>query len=201
MTFFPDPLKPSEGPKDKHIIVDPIEKEKKDKSNRLGLSFFKEKKESIIYSALLTLVNKFSSLFQRTKTSANQEEHELVSALRKFIDLLNMLKKSDQSQNANFAQQLSEAWNFIELYIKAAKRTHLPVPIHLKQVESCLVRIRNYPPQEEHSLGFYLTHHAGQAWLPLPFIELLKQLHFEHQQDENHSFLAQWTEILETGIF
>ena len=49
---------------------------------------------------------------------------------------------------------------------------------------------------KEHKLGFYLGNYAGEDWLPIPFREILKQLHSDHRVNKPHSVLTKWNDLI-----
>lgn len=175
-------------------LVPPVEKDKKGKEEQYAKAEQALKERSILFASFYVYLKKLLSfLMPRQKAATLSAAKELISedlaALRK---LLLTLSQNDVSHDPEYLQQLSEVWHiFLENFNQLLSLQGKITPFAAK-VKNLLDSIETYPPDEEHSLGFYLREYVGREWLPFPFMELLQQLHLEHQASPETSHLAQW---------
>jgi len=198
MVFFPEPLRPSEGREEDHLIVDPIEADKKAKEEQRRQQFHEEKKRSALYGALLIFINKLTNLFKESEsvgieTGSLDEMGLSVQALKQFIE---RLKEGDQSANPKFCQQFSELWHTLHQGLQIITRTKGSTSINPHHLEALINDMENYPPNEDHKLGYYLGEYAGEKWLPIPFRDILKHLHTDHRINQEYSTLSQWSDLI-----
>jgi hypothetical protein len=146
---------------------------------------------------LMAITHKFLTKVQaQIDTTRNlNEKDSLVSNLKILKALFTSLKEEDLSQDLEFASCLSNAWHQLTDYFALATRFERKNDFH-HEASLLLESINNYPPRDEHSLGFYLTHYAGENWLPFPFMLIIRTLHEEHIKDPHLSHLEVWTQTL-----
>lgn len=192
MTFFPEPIKPSEGRQEDEIKVSPIEEDKKGREG--GGNLTPEKKRATAYGSVVVLLKKFAALF--TNKEGPLLADELTFSIDTLKKLLNQLKEADQSENAHFCQNFSELWHTIHEEVLLAKRAKIKTEVDLAKVNIVLTDMDHYPPYEERKLSFYLSQYAGEQWLPVPFMEILKKLHNDYKLYRNASILEKWTRLL-----
>ena len=194
MTFFPEPIKPSEGRDKDEIIVNPIEADKKGKDENPTWEAPSGKKETF-YGAMIVIYKKLSALLSKNKR-ADFSEDDLTADIHSLKKLFDHLKEVDESENAHFCQNLSNLWHALFEHVQLAKRAKMATSADLAKLKIVLSDVDHYPPNEEHKLGFYLSQLAGEEWLPVPFMEILKKLHTDYKINKTTSILERWTELL-----
>ena len=201
MTFFPEPLRPSEGRKEDHAIVDPIEADRKTRESGLDWQLPEEEKPLASYGAFLIFMKKLLSLFTRNEGDNLEavSKDEMVCGVQALKLAFQYLKDGDQSGNPKFCQKFSEVWNTLFQGLQIITRTKRKAYINPEILRVLITDMEHYPPNEDHKLGFYLREYAGEGWLPIPFREILKQLHAEHRVNQDNSTLSKWSELI-TGI-
>lgn len=147
---------------------------------------------------LLTLFQKITKLFEATSEAGltTPEEIAFLQHLSMFKNVLNTLKREDQSQDAAFLNSLSEAWN---LLIKDGSRLRPVAPLSILFFHF-IDEIQHYPQTQEHTLGYYLTECANHKWLPFPYMELIYALHSIHQAHPELSHLTSWVNQIDQII-
>ena|SRR3990167_7501770 len=199
MAFFPEPIKPSVERKDEEIKVSPIESDKKYREKgREEENAEAVKNTSILYGSLLIIVKKFTSFFGKND-SENIDQYSqdyLVKSLKSLQELLQSLKKIDQSENSQFYQQLSEIWHELVDQVEIFARTRIATHVDINKVKTLITDISYYPLNEDHKLGYYLTQYAGESWLPIPLIQIIKNLRKDYLSHKKASVLEKWMELL-----
>ncbi|MDJ0651406.1 MAG: hypothetical protein QNJ27_00075 [Simkaniaceae bacterium] len=198
MTFFSEPPRPPKGRSDEEYRVNPIEADRhaKESFNREAV----EEKERIhLYGAFLVHFKKLLDYFETGEREAARgiSAKGLPGSLKKFKVLLGMIQDLDQSENSGFCQQLSEAWvcllQDVQMYSSSKKKQGIDV----KQLSLLTTAIDHHPQNEQHKLGYYLSHYAGENWLPIPFRDILKGLYCDHVVNQKNSILSQWVQMIE----
>jgi len=178
------------------IIVNPIEKDKKGKepdySSLKGATRFQ------ILSALMSYFKKVLSAFSFKERNGalaldGQKIGQHILFFRKMLVLLSI---EDQSHQPEFTQKLTELWH--NLLDDCNSLSHTPVASSeiLHKLNFFINEIQAYPPQADHTLGYYLTEYAGKEWIPFPFMELLQGLHEEFQSQGAQSTLGRLIGLL-----
>ena len=198
MTFFPEPLRPSEGRQDDDIVVNPIEADKKSKERELEWDTPEEEKRPPVFAAVLVFMKKLSTLFTRNRGEDLERftQDELTKDVQTLRNLLNQLKELDQSKNAQFCQEFSELWHRLLQHIQVANRTKRKTYVDINKLKGLITDIEHFPPNEDHKLGYYLVEYAGEAWLPVLFREILKHLYSDHKVNQDVSVLEKWTNVI-----
>jgi hypothetical protein len=176
------------------IIINPIEKDKKEKESYTGL---KGATRSQIYATLVSYFKQFLSAFSKGKGQPILFNlQQLFDNIVAFRRLLVTLSAEDQSHNPNFTQKLSELWhnllddcNSLSLSTEASSEIVTKVKFFISQVQ-------NFPPGADHTLGYYFSEYAGKDWIPFPFMEMLQQLHEEFTASPVISVLSNWISLL-----
>ena len=202
MTFFPEPLNPSEGKQKQEDfpIIDPIESDKKYKEGSLDWRMSKSGTSFIQYGIILIYMYQFLCSFP-----CNEEDHlpqskavlkdDLACNIQIFLQLLQDIEEKDQSENPRFCQTVSMIWQQLSQDLHIHIRVKRKGGINIEKLQMVMTDIENYPPNDDHKLGFYLKQSAGEKWLPLPFRDILKQLHIDHHINHSHSVLSKWVEL------
>lgn len=198
MTFFPEPLRPSEGRQDDHIIINPIEADRKSKDREREWEAPEEEKRPPVFAAVLIFMKKLTSAFSRGKEGDLEQlsEDELTNDIQSLRNLLNQLKEIDQSQAAKFAEQFSQLWHRIIQNVQVASRTKQKTYVDMAKLKGLITDMEHFPPNEDHKLGYYLVEYAGEGWLPVPFREILKYLHSDYRVNKEVSVLEKWTDLI-----
>lgn len=192
MNDFQKPIDNREVPKD-WIITHGMEKDKKEKrefSKETDQNAFK----ALVFASLTAYLKKtFSFCSSRNLAKSSQlDEQQLIQNLIAFKKMLLILREKEMSPSPEFFQQLSALWHILNEDCNQAVSLEKKRTEELVKIKFFIERINTFPLNEEHSLGFYLTHYAGMEWLPFPFMEMLRQLHVEYQQNPQESHLHEW---------
>lgn len=174
------------------IGVPPIQKDKKGKEPTQDIS---QKGQLILFNALFQYMKKIvNTLSERKKDSnpSNFDHQQTIEDLVSLRKMLQILGNEDQSHNAEFTQQLSEVWNNLIDDYKLLEITSKKNPILLSKLHQFIDHIEHFPSVEEHSLGYYLSHHVGNEWLPFPCMEILTKLHQTYLEEAESSQIASW---------
>lgn len=188
-------------PRDEGVFVSRVESEKKDKTPFVQLSTTGGSKRLLV----ATFLNSLKRLFDALSSSEEEgnlsgkiiEQQTVLETLLAFKNLLLSLCKEDFSQNATFAQELSDHWiklqdDFEKLHLSERKGSP-KVAIFRRFLD----QLNHYPEKADHSLGYYLLEHSGKDWLPFPFIEMLLGLHNDYKLKGESSTLSQWIRHIE----
>jgi len=183
---------PDKLPPDDWLKVQRIEK---DRSRKEEDSSKEESKPHPILFACLTYIfnNLLNTFFPQQKSQVDTiEKQQLIDDLTTFKKKLQILSTEDQSQNPEFIQQLSELWHNLLEDCNILNITSQKPDLQLKGIQDFIHTIQLYPQSEDHTLGYYLTEYVGAVWLPFPFMEMLKKLHENYQNNPEKSDLGQW---------
>jgi hypothetical protein len=116
--------------------------------------------------------------------------------LKEFKYLLEELIEEDKSHVPEFTQRLSIHWQKMSESCNAVAEKSQPSDPFVSQILSFIGEIKNFPPGEDHTLGYYLDEHAGQEWIPFPFMNLLRALREEHLTAPQESQIYSWIQQL-----
>ena len=119
-------------------------------------------------------------------------EHSLEDDLKRLLSAFDKLKVEDYSQDVSTLNQLSSWWH---QFLEDAERSR-GKSTYFAKLENFIEHLHAYPQSEKHSLGYYLLEYAGAEWTPFPFMDLLQDLHLEHQKTPATSHLTKWTTLL-----
>ncbi len=121
------------------------------------------------YAALVfkKLIDLFESPSPRGLSAS--AEDSLQEHLRSLKAILETLKFEDRSQDPPFLDQLARIWQrLLEDSRRFRRQTDLSSSLRV-----FLDEFHHYPERNEFSLGYYLTEHAGQKWIPFPYMEII----------------------------
>lgn len=151
-----------------------------------------EESSSFLVGYLTLVYRKLLDLFlAKTERGVSVSvERETKEHLSLFKNCLEMLQTQDLSQDLTFLNRLSELWQLVlEDSLRFRKTSSFSVAFRR------FVRtLQNYPEQEEHTFGYYLSEYAGQTWLPFPYMELMQKIHSEE------NLLGEWCKVIEELI-
>lgn len=198
MTFFPEPLRPSEGRQDDEYRVNPIEADKHGKETFDMVVEEEKKKRNNLYGAFLVFCRSLiDDLDLRIDEEGEVSEDVLSLNVKEFKNFLEIMKGRDHSGEVSFCKQFAESWVRLLQDMHVLAHTKKIVSIDPKKLAVLVSEINNYPPNEDHKLGYYLTSIATKDWLPFPFREIIKQLYSDHVVNQQNSFISKWMELIE----
>lgn len=150
------------------------------------------------FAAALFGLKKFIGEFRESSKmrSASLNKQKTLEDLAAFKTVLEELGREDKSHDPEFTQRLSLLWQ--NLYENCSgledKISHLDALA--ARIMNFVRQITQFPPGEDHTLGYYLTEHAGQEWIPFPFMNLLAELHEGYLTSPDTSQLSLWIKEL-----
>lgn len=187
-----NPINPSGKPSPEKIVVTKTESVKPDKERPEEIA--KKNPQGLLMASFCAYVQKMVNFLTQAATrkrgifSGSDLEH----CLSEFKASLIALSKENRSQDQAFVLTLSSEWhalleNFHLLEFLEKKKNPL-----IARVKAFIETLQSFPPQQEHSLGYYMSAFAGKDWLPFPFMELLQKLHDDHLKNKEKSQLSLW---------
>lgn len=190
------PPDPFENPR-----IDPIEADKRQKEDPYtGLP--EENGLPLAFGALTVLLKKsFQSLeYGDHSLQLFFDPEQLLERVLELKNLLQALAEEDLSHDPGYTQQLSVVWHTLLDDCNSILGHSGSPPAYAKLAKQFLEKLTNYPPQEDHTLGYYLSAGMGKEWTPFPFMAILQKLHEECLENPSSATLIQWivalTEIL-----
>lgn len=112
------------------------------------------------------------------------------TALHTLKALFEVLKNEDRSQDIDYLKELSSTWNRVmEESLEFRENAEIIF-------QELIKKILYYPEGQTHTFGYYLTEYAGQKWIPFPYMDLIKNLHSEHEKNPSFSSLTEWTRLI-----
>lgn len=197
MADFQKPIQRFEDDKSKEWMLPPPERIEKSKQAKEEASSpdREEGTRALLFATLAFFCKKFLSLFSSEEKiqAALIDLKQITQDLSQFKDLLQQLRREDISRNPIFTRQFSEIWQRLHADLKNIEAYERETPLLSVKLKNILTRISSYPPFVDHPLGYYLTEHVGEEWLPFPFMDILSQLHRDHQAQLEKSELSAWT--------
>ena len=196
MTFYPEPLRPSEGRPDDEYRVNPIEANKHGKEEQaVELPDASAPNRD---AALLTLLHKVTRalLEEDENPIESPQEDALAVKIAAFQAVLKELMKLDQSESQTYCLAFSEAWHQLLKELHRSSQSRSGTLYDLETLNPLLISINDYPKGQDQKLGYYLSEFAGKSWFPLPFRDILKRLHFEHRTRPLESTLSNWVSLM-----
>jgi hypothetical protein len=197
MTFPTNPIgKPPRDPYEDYR-VEAVEKDRKESPQPpLKPRGPRPSAMEIVAAYILSLFRKLLELIEKGiggRSSAHHKER-LSQNLLLFKTSIEMMKHEDKSQNGPFLSSLALDWNRL---VSDLRKMSAGGPIEVG-LRALVQQIRLYPKGSEHTFGYYLSEYAGQKWLPFPFMDMVRKMHFEHQKDPSSSELSDWSTRLDT---
>lgn len=201
MNDFQKPIQRNDkNPIEQPQAVPPIEKDKKqgrDEGDYPYNDLEKEETRSFLIATLFSTIKKIINKIGNSNVSdAISNPAKLKKDLKALRDLLLILCHNDQSHNSDYLYNLSELWHGLLSdfsNIDVADRNNIPLA---GKINDLTADILHYPTDEDHSLGYYLTEHAGREWIPFPLMNLLQDLYKQHQKKPIDSKLTYWASQL-----
>ncbi len=197
MGDFDKPVNRNEPAPYEKIIVNPIEKDKKTKEefDTKPKTPFKSQSFATLFSYLKKILSTLS--FKGKGPVAILSQQQLIDDVIAFRKLLHILSIEDQSHNPEFTQQLSELWHNLIDDCNSLSHPREYSRELIAKVKFFIAQVEHFPPNADHTLGYYFAEFAGKDWIPFPFMELLQQLHTEYGAHPFESVLHHWLALLD----
>ena len=141
-------------------------------------------------------IDQFLSVGRSLASSINTEK--ILVDLAELKKILLELRDEDKSHVPEYTQRLSLQWQKVADNCLGTEDAVTPLDPLSTELMQLIREIHSYPPGEDHTLGYYLTEHAGQEWIPFPFMNMLLELHEQSRIDPDKSVLSQWIKKLDT---
>jgi hypothetical protein len=135
-------------------------------------------------------IDQFVNIAKSLTVSINAEK--ALIDLAEFKKLLEELSKEDKSHIPEFTQRLSTQWQRVCENCSGLEGRARNLDLLSTESMNLIKEIHHFPPGEDHTLGYYLTEHAGQEWIPFPFMNMLHDLHEEFLASSEISQMGQW---------
>jgi len=118
---------------------------------------------------------------------------ELKTVLSQIKKFLQELKEDDRTKDPSFTAALSANWRKLLLIFEEMS----PKALHYPTISSLINAVEAFPVGEQHRLGFYLTHYAGEEWLPFPYLDILRTLNRDYLVRGLSSDLHLWLHLID----
>lgn len=193
------PIDPTERHRDEGMYVSRIER---DRQEHEKFSRIEPSDKKVMVATFFSYLKRMFDTFSPSKKLAGKivDQQKILENLLLFKKLLEKLGHENLSNQSDFATELSKVWSrLLEDFenIEILERKNLQ---EIASFRKMMDSIKNYPPDSEHRMGYYLLQQAGKDWLPFPFIEILKKLHIEYQADPKKSTLSVWFALIDGVI-
>jgi hypothetical protein len=123
----------------------------------------------LTYLSASTLVESIRS------TESLKTPQKVIDALKAFLQTLTELKDSDLSADWRYCERLSKSWSDMQRTLEGAT-------FPSSSLNELITLVNHYPEKGDHTLGYYLSLHAGEQWIPFPFMEILRKLHEDKKE-------------------
>lgn len=175
----------------KKIQVPPVFPDK-DQPQEIWFKNRKLRSEKIVeLQFFLLLHKKIDDLLESTKNKFIVSDKDLGQILEQFKSLFQNLMMTDISQDYRYAEALSNNWHTLLEIIELLENAKLPHPC-LGSLQLFVKKLFNYPQKRDHTMGYYLTEHTGEKWIPFPFMDILSKLHEDALIKKTKSTLHDW---------
>jgi hypothetical protein len=151
------------------IRVEPVNREKTQKDEELQLPAGGFALLVLTYLASSTLIESIRSI-ESLKTP-----QKAIDALKQFIAVFSELQYQDLSADWRYCEKLSKSWSEV---LKSVENATFPS----SSLNLLITQVNEHPEKGDHTLGYYLSQHAGEQWIPFPFMEILRKLHEEKKE-------------------
>lgn len=198
-SVFMDKIEPSIGkaPTQRELYHNPNIDEEEEKKKSAEKDF----KDNILKSAFLMLLRKIFLYF-----SGSQDSQEITTLSDSLFIHLTQLKNSlyevskTNSPDEKTIYELSTSWKNIITDCYNIEALHTGDFEALSKVKKIIEHIQGFPPNDEHSLGYYLSEYLGGDWLPMPFREILNNLSIDSRMHPEKNFLTNIINKIEEAI-
>jgi hypothetical protein len=204
MTDFSKRIERYDKDKSKEWELPPAQQIEKDRHAKEELPRDRKEEETrrLLFAALGLLCKRFLSIFSSKEKiqAAFVDLRQIAQDLHDFNELIEKLSKEDVSRNPLFTRQFSALWQRLLQDLEVIEAFERSQPELGPKIKMIIETIGSYPPFVDHPLGYYLTEHAGEEWLPVPFMDILAQLYKEHQTSPTRSQLHHTINLLHSAL-
>lgn len=182
--------------------IEPIEHVKIEKPKQIGDEEEEEKKilekkpvtkKLFLYLTFLKILSNSLKIFKNAKPKDFHQTpiHQEIQTIKNSLE---SLKEKDLCQDSEFMNFFAFIWmKFLkdheDYILKSAEITTL--------IKKLISEINSYPKDTDFTLGYYISEFAGYKWIPVPYMEILRNLHLEYKKDPEKSHLKAWTTLLD----
>jgi hypothetical protein len=139
---------------------------------------------------LKKFVDHFVNVAKSLTSSINTEK--VLEDIAAFKNVLCELCLEDKSHDPTFTHRLSKFWQKLYENCSGLEEKIGHLDSLAAEVMLFVKEVNHFPQGEEFTLGYYLTEHAGQDWIPFPFMNMLRDLHEEYLAAPTTSQLDRW---------
>ena len=135
----------------------------------------------------------FRTLPLGKRVAFNSETHSVLFHKLELLEKsLARIADEDVSYKPEFTNKLSLLWESLNTELEKIKYSVDSKNEVLVKIQLLIEDFAGYPEGKDHTLGYYLTECVGLDWLPVPFLQILRELHASYQDDPDRSTLGKW---------
>jgi hypothetical protein len=188
MDDFNKPIRPLKKEEKERIKIDPISHQL-DQEEKLSMQRRENEENKGALFTYLSLMKKIFGFFKGNKESSLLEEHqETLEKLKKLKEQLRKIGEENPSEDLLFCKNLASIWQ--DLISTQKNHAH-------SKIDQLIDAISSYPNPKQTCLGFYLENFSEKEWFPLPFFDLLKELHLDYFENQKNSDLDRWISLID----
>lgn len=136
------------------------------------------------------LLNRWMPNFVRDHIFKDSLPLSLKKTLTELKKQFALLRESDFVTNPGFTSHFSSLWNDLLIEFSDIRKREQ----HYDIIKQFIATIDAFPEKGEHALGYYLKNYAGETWLPVPYLDILKKLHRDFlvhgEKSDLHRFIS-----------
>lgn len=188
MNDFNKPIRPLKKEVNERIKIDPISDPLNEKEFFSKETREKEKNKGALF-AYLSLMKKIFAFLKGNRESYSVKENEqTLKQLKELKEELGKIGEENPCEDIVFCKNLASIWQGL---ISNQKN------LTPSKTDQLIDAISNYPNPKQTCLGFYLENFSEKEWFPLPFFDLLKQLHLDYFENQKNSDLDRWISLID----
>lgn len=169
-------------------------KEKQEKEWRSGGEEESSEEKWGLAAYFLNVLKKIIDCFLEAPEKRNfRVEEKFVEHLKALKATFEILKREDRSEDIQFLNHLSQLWQCVLEDALGFKRDAELA----SQYKILIKKIQQFPENQLHTFGYYLSEYAGQKWIPFPYMEMIQKIHSEHAKNPIASALSGWTHLID----
>lgn len=194
MDDFNKPIRPIGKEEIDKIKIDPLYTKQDDPTKQEQYLSAKKEPNKLLINYIRMIKKLFNFILpEEAGASGALAVDPLWQDLRRFEQLLIKIRNDNPTQDLKFAEQISAAWTqLLEHFCVRDLKTS----VNIYDVELLIDSIEHYPPESDHSFGYYLSKLAHKDWYPTPFFEMLRKLHEEYFKEGKSSELDRWISLI-----
>lgn len=162
-------------------------------------SSLEEKKEKtldfpILPAGFTLFVKKFlRSLPLGAKIESPTEIYSvLLQRISSLEKALITISEEDVSYKPEFTNKLSLLWEELNEEISKLETKENNSENIITKIQLLIEDFASFPYERDHTIGYYLSQSVGLDWLPLPYLQILRNLHNSYQESHENSPLGKW---------